>query len=443
MSDRWNTQVGDCLEVMKGMADNTVDSVVCDPPAGIGFMGKDWDHDKGGRTAWVAWMTDVAREALRVLKPGGHAVVWALPRTSHWTAWAWEDAGFEVRDCVLHLFGSGFPKSLAVDKAIDKAEGVEREVVAPPPYKRGKPTQRYNEHRKVSYDCDPQPITAPATDAAKQWQGWGTALKPAAEYWWLLRKPLSEPTVAANVLRWGTGALNIDGCRVAHASEADRASATPQGKVTSKESESIGAKPDAGRGLARQEFNRPDTSKGRWPAHVVHDGSPEVVAGFPLGKSGVMTGKKGGFGNSEHVYGENSEKPEAVCYADSGSAARFFYQAKTSTSERHRGLPDGEKNQHPTVKPVELMRWLVRLVTPPGGLVLDPFMGSGSTGCAAMVEGLRFQGVDQDESYVAVARLRVAHAEAHPEEWTPREKNSSSKTDAKTSESQLEFEEES
>jgi site-specific DNA-methyltransferase (adenine-specific) len=197
--------LGDCLEVLRGLEPGSIDAVVTDPPAGIGFMGQDWDHDKGGRAAWIAWMTDVARECLRVLKPGGHALVWALPRTSHWTATAWEDAGFEVRDRVAHVFGSGFPKSLDVSKAIDAAAGAEREVVGVSDHihSRGAntaypkcpgETAAAAEQTAERGNC----ITAPATPAARQWAGWGTALKPAVEDWWLLREPLAG-TVAAKL----------------------------------------------------------------------------------------------------------------------------------------------------------------------------------------------------------------------------------------------------
>jgi hypothetical protein len=213
---------GDCLDVLKTLADCSVDAIVTDPPAGIAFMGKEWDRDKGSKADWIQWMQSVADQCLRVIKPGGHALVWAIPRTSHWTGTAWEDAGWQPRDKIYHVFGSGFPKSLDVSKAIDKAAGAEREVVkwVSTPYKidsgaaeaeycqlKGTKTLDENGYRTT-------PITAPATEAAKRWEGWGTALKPAAEEWWLFRKPLIG-TVAANVLEHGTGGLNIDGCRIA------------------------------------------------------------------------------------------------------------------------------------------------------------------------------------------------------------------------------------
>jgi len=203
----------DCLIAMKKMDSNSVDSIVTDPPAGIGFMGKDWDKNKGGRDQWIAWLSEIMTEALRVLKPGGHALVWSLPRTSHWTGFALENAGFEVRDCVYHLFGTGFPKSLSIDKHIDKALGVEREIVDTIPDRwTGKGnTYQYSQQHANSENIY---ITASSSQEAKQWEGWGTALKPAVEQWWLVRKPLSEKTIVNNVLKWGTGGLNIDECRV-------------------------------------------------------------------------------------------------------------------------------------------------------------------------------------------------------------------------------------
>jgi len=202
---------GDCLEVLSTLPEDSIDAIVTDPPAGIAFMGKEWDKDKGGRDAWIAWMSQVASECLRVIKPGGHALVWALPRTSHWTGMAWEEAGWGPRDKISHVFGSGFPKSLDISKALDKMAGAERDIigVAKRSNAKGHVTNYSKWDRPEEYD-----ITAPATPAAKQWAGWGSAIKPSHEDWWLFRKPLEEATIAANVLRWGTGGLNIDGCRI-------------------------------------------------------------------------------------------------------------------------------------------------------------------------------------------------------------------------------------
>jgi hypothetical protein len=217
MTVRYQVLHGDCLEVLKTMPSNSVDSICCDPPAGIAFMGKSWDTDKGGRDAWIAWLQSVAAECYRVMKHGGHALVWALPRTSHWTGMAWENAGWEPRDKIVHIFGSGFPKSLNVSKAIDKAAGAERPVVGKSPWSQPAKSGHHagltdNNVVKTEGRYTPD-VTASATPEAEQWEGWGTALKPAAEDWWLFRKPL-DGTVAGNVLKYGTGAINIDGCRV-------------------------------------------------------------------------------------------------------------------------------------------------------------------------------------------------------------------------------------
>jgi hypothetical protein len=213
---------GDCVEVMRGMEAESIDALVTDPPAGIKFMGKSWDSDRGSRNAWIAWLTEVMEEAYRVMKPGAHGLVWALPRTSHWTGMALEDAGFEVRDRLHHIFGSGFPKSANIGKHLDKMAGAEREVVGVnEDYLRRKPNGMKTAgataygYSQTQQETDAS-ITAPATEAAKRWDGWGTALKPAVEDWWLIRKPLSESSVARNVLEWGTGGINVDGSRVGH-----------------------------------------------------------------------------------------------------------------------------------------------------------------------------------------------------------------------------------
>jgi hypothetical protein len=230
--------VGDNAIWLKKIPDNSIDSIVTDPPAGISFMGRGWDTDKGGRDHWIAWMQEVATECKRVLKPGGHAFVWAIPRTSHWTATAWENAGFEIRDVVAHIFGSGFPKSLNIGKAVDKLQGNEREVIG----------ENQNVKGRNLREIDTLNVGAGAgnnteiTKGTSEWEGWGTALKPAREDWLLMRKPLSEKTVAENCLKWGTGGINIDESRVDYQSEADKASATPQGKCTSNTS--AGSAPD-------------------------------------------------------------------------------------------------------------------------------------------------------------------------------------------------------
>jgi len=325
---------GDCLDVLATMEENSVDSVVTDPPAGVSIMGKKWDSDKGGRDKWISWMTDVAKECLRVAKPGAHAFVWALPRTSHWTATAWENAGWECKDKVYYLHSTGFPKNHNIGKKIDEKAGAVREVLGS--YERSgvSGSMLGRKTRIIKY------ITEPATEEAKQWDGWGTAVKPAAEEWLLLRKPLAEKTIAENVLAWGTGALNIDGCRV------------PRNEK------------EVGESIKSAE------SKGRWPSTVILDGSNEVLSGLPVTRD--------------------------------GSAARYFYHAKPNKKDK------GEGNNHPTTKSVELMQFLTRLITPSRGIVLDCFMGSGSTGISAMIEGFRFIGIEQDSDYVAISEKRIS-----------------------------------
>lgn len=498
----------DCLEALRKMKADTFDSLVTDPPAGISFMGKEWDDDKGGRDQWIAWLTEVMRECYRVMKPGAHGLVWALPRTSHWTATALENAGFEVRDRVQHIFGTGFPKSLDVSKAIDKAAGVEGPIVGKNPAFR----ERQLEH-DANWETAMRPAhkRGPGSEDAKQWEGWGTALKPACEDWflihkpkefpkwlenvpsvgnslsptpaalsavtgrlvqvsatmqraalaientlqsgkaengsevtdtllsalseaatdlstvwswnntsggdldvaktcitlmelkrtidskissylaslstpnditlspnaedyWLIRKPLSEKTVAANVLKYGTGALNIDASRV----------------VTS-----------AADAKAMERCNTPGS--GRNKVHMATEGS----VGRPS-VSGVMDTTQGRF-PSHLVLGcacstDVHDEACAVRVLDEQAkqeASRFFYCAKASKADK------GADNKHPTVKSTKLMEYLIRLITPLGGMVLDPFMGSGSTGVAALRLGFRFVGIEHEKCSVRTAKRRI------------------------------------
>ena len=335
---------GDCLDVMATLDAGSVDAIVTDPPYGLSFMGREWDHGIPGVPFWTA--------ALRVAKPGAHLVAFGGTRTYHRLACAIEDAGWEVRDCLMWLYGSGMPKSLDVSKAIDKAAGAEREVLGE--HARGRIA--YGGYAKGALAQGARPslcmgdgnVTAPATDAARAWSGWGTALKPAWEPILLARKPLAG-TVAANVQRHGTGALNIDGCRV-------EAKGRPARESRSEASVSVFSDGLNGSRAVGT------TDLGRWPANVVLD---EAAA------------------------------------AQLGDPSRFFYCPKASRAER------GEGNAHPTVKPVALMRWLVRLVTPPGGLVLDPFTGSGTTGVACALESMRFVGIEQVEAYADMAMQRL------------------------------------
>jgi len=377
MSD-WSVLHGDCLEALKNMADDSVDAVVTDPPYGLSFMGKRWDYDVPSVEIWA--------ECLRVLKPGGHLLAFAGTRTQHRMAVRIEDAGFEIRDMIAWVYGSGFPKSLDVSKAIDRAAGVEREVVG---YSQGRSGSIHGGGQSVGM---PDPITAPATPEAQQWSGWGTALKPALEPITVARKPLVG-TVAANVLEHGTGGLNVDGCRVGVEARPVMVRTETVVAASSMSGQSTGAT-----------SNGETTTTGRWPANLIHDGSDEVVELFP---QAVGNSNKQLFARDapKGVYelGLKERGTGGMGRGDSGSAARFFYCAKASKADR-------EGSTHPTVKPTDLMRYLCRLVTPPGGLVLDPFAGSGSTGKGAILEGFRFVGIEREAEYVEIARRRIAHA---------------------------------
>jgi site-specific DNA-methyltransferase (adenine-specific) len=348
---------GDNVETLRTLPDACVDSCVTDPPYGIEFMGKAWDRGVPGVELW--------REVLRVLKPGGHLLAFAGTRTQHRMATAIEDAGFEIRDMIAWVYGSGFPKSLDVSKAIDKAAGAEREVVGRTvtPFRVDNAATRGTSLQgSVNGDFSKQTedgyryteVTAPATEAAKQWAGWGTALKPSLEPITVARKPLCG-TVAENVLQHGTGGLNVDGCRV----PGPPSGLKPYTRVVEQRQSQA---------ANHRDVTFTDHSLGRWPANLIHDGSDEVVGLFP-------------------------EDGEA-------SAARFFYCAKADKADR------GPGNNHPTVKPVDLMRYLVRLVCPIGGVVLDPFSGSGTTLAAAQAEGCLAIGVEREAAYCEIIKGR-------------------------------------
>ena len=370
---------GDCIEVMRGMPENSVDSIVTDPPYGLGFMGKKWDSLPPGEE----W----ARECLRVLKPGGHILAFGGSRTWHRLAVAIEDAGFEIRDGVMWLYGSGFPKSHDISKAIDKMAGAEREVIGPRVRVDGKAPGKaagiWSETGEL-----PTTVTAPATPEAQRWDGWGTALKPAFEPIVLARKPF-KGTVAANVLEHGTGAINIDECRIA----GEGALVRP---AVQRDDNAV-----FGKGLGAGVQSEPS---GRWPANVLLD---EHMAGVLDEQSGTL---KSGGGNKgprkTSWFTSNSETVDDIRTPDSGGASRFFYCAKAGKSER----PVVDGVAHATVKPLKLMRYLVRMVTPPGGTILDPFAGSGTTIEAALIEGYDVIGIERETEYLPLIQHRINRA---------------------------------
>lgn len=379
---KYNLINGDCISEMKKMKDNSIDSIVTDPPYELGFMGKKWD------STGIAFDINVWKEAYRVLKPGGHMLAFSGTRTYHRMVCAIEDAGFEIRDQLAWIYGSGFPKSKNMGVMVDKKNGVKARGRAIPAasthfpngkYAEGKTKLTGNEWAGVEYK--------PETDEAKKWNGWGTGLKPAQEPIVLARKPLSESTVAKNVVKHGTGAINIDDTRVA---------------TTDK----FGGGAKGSSGFAQGYTNEgwvEGNEKGRWPANVIHDGSDEVLGLFPDSKGGAFPNKRGKSVNTTFASGQETVGG-ARQMNDDGSAARFFYCAKANKQDREKD------NNHPTVKPTQLMRYLVRLITPPNGVVLDPFNGSGSTGKAAMLENKNYIGIDLSADYIKISEARIKKA---------------------------------
>ena len=400
-NERYRLMLGDCLDVMKSMPDNSVDSIVTDPPYGLSFMGKKWDYDVPSVEAWA--------ECLRILKPGGHLLSFAGTRTQHRMAVNIEDAGFEIRDMVSFLYDTNETAQALIEslspeqlKLLDASFG--RDGMLGWGYGSGFPKS----HNLVG-----------------DMQGWGTALKPAMEPITVARKPF-KGTISANVMKHGTGAINIDKCRVGsevvstHSRGTNGAFPKRPGETTAEES---GRKKDQREGLDHSE------RIGRWPANLIHDGSQEVLALFPAnaGAAAPVKGTEDSAASTGNVTGKRA-RVKGAFHADSGSAARFFYCAKATRKERNEGLQDPgpqfkhgatlrkventttKGNTHPTVKPIDLMAYLLRLVTPPGGIPFDPFMGSGSTGVAAMREGFQFIGIEREEQYLEIARARISAA---------------------------------
>jgi len=374
-----NLMQGDCLEVMRDMDACSIDTIITDPPYALKFMGKGWDK--------VLPPVDVWKECLRVAKPGAMLMAFGGTRTYHRLTCAIEDAGWEIRDCVMWVYGSGFPKSTNISKQLDKKAGAEREVVG---YTKNARPNRVGKRTKLS---GPQTIdgeiTLPITDEAKTWDGYGTALKPSYEPIVLAMKPL-DGTFAQNAIKWGVGGLWIDGGRVGTDIEND-----PNFRKNPTKSKGL----NSCFGIGDVSYGRGCKAEGRWPANLIHDGSDEVVGLFPETKSGGGNKANKQPTNNTQVVPtiDNTDwKP------DSGSAARFFYCAKASRSER------GEGNTHSTVKPLALMEYLCKLTRmPDGGTVLDPFMGSGTTGIACKKLGRNFIGIDLNPEYVEIAHNRL------------------------------------
>jgi len=403
---------------MKTIPDNYVDSVVTDPPYGISFMGHKWDYDVPSVDIW--------KECLRILKPGGHLLSFGGTRTYHRVVVNIEDAGFEIRDMVAWVYGQGFPKSLNVGKTMDKYlktgnaswNGTGDSSNGNLGYTKLQFEQGY---RPDDYSDRHQSKKEITEEEAKQWDGWGTALKPVIEPICLARKPL-EGNVVKNVLKYGTGAININGCRV------PTNEAIPINKL--EQWSGFGQK-------ERPAYVPTVNNDGRWPANLIHDGSEEVTGLFPTSKGFSGGGVNGAGFRTIYVNGENQNKQiPANYFNDNGSASRFFYYVKANKRDRNEGCEDlplserrthGEqnpdlsgssynttgqhpakgRNNHPTVKPTALMQYLCKLVTQPNGIILDPFMGSGSTGKGALLEGFRFIGIEMDEGYFNIAQKRL------------------------------------
>ena len=388
---------GDCIETMNAMPPESVDAIVTDPPYGLGFMGRKWD-DLPPSLEW-------AEACYRVLKPGGHIAAFGGTRTWHRLAVAIEDAGFEMRDSLAWLYGSGFPKSMNVSKAIDKAAGAEGTYGAPKSAAHaahiGKSDYSTDEKnagwdRPWMHDADAIDRSARiyegGSEDARRWDGWGTALKPAFEPIVLARKPLAEKTVARNVLAHGTGAINVDACRI-----------DAKGRPL-RESRSEPSVSTFGDGLNGSKAVG-STDQGRWPANVLLDQHAAAWVDEQSGdrpSSGVYEGD-GSRDPGDHATGFGGGNRPAAMYADKGGASRFFYTAKAPKRER----PNVDGVQHPTVKPLAIMRWLIRLVTPPGGVVLDPFAGSGATLEAALIEGFNPIGIELEAEYLPLIQHRI------------------------------------
>lgn len=417
---------GNNLDVLKTYPDNHFDSVVTDPPYGISFMNKHWDYDVPTVELW--------KEVIRVLKPGGHMLCACGTRTQHRMVVNIEDAGFEIRDVISWIYGSGFPKSMDISKAIDKQAGAEREKIKNPLASKqtAQMAGKGLAGAKAALDfIEPNP----ATKEANHWQGYGTGLKPATEFWTLARKPISENTIADNVLKWGTGGINIDTTRIATNDNLNGGgSVTNASDGWDRPFRNDESKKDHYKEIDAQKLKKAE-SLGRFPANLILD---EFTAALLDEQSGELTsGAKNGNYNSwgdNGIYGSGKEYQQNSA-ASSGGASRFFYVAKPSVEERNRGLNKFQKrkvndgrqtvidnafqrgetergNTHPTVKPIQLMRYLVKMITPPKGICLDPYMGSGTTIIACKLELFNGVGIDREQEYCDIVHGRI-------KKWNP------------------------
>lgn len=385
---QWTQQIhhGDALDILDDIPANSVHAVVTDPPYGLAFMGRDWDDFEPRE--YQEWCEDWATKAKRVLKPGGHLLAFSGTRTHHRLFSGVEDAGLEIRDTVTWHYGTGFPKALDVSKAIDKQAGEEREVVGTKADQPGYVSEgeagssnTYQGGVDGSLNNSPEKaaITAPATDAAEKWRGWKTGLKPATEFGVVARAPLAEDTVAENVLEHGTGAYNIDRCRIEYDNETDL-------EATRSKNPGRGDRADPPNAMREGMPQQVVDDTGRYPANVVFDGSAAVALDR---HSGTASGTD-----------------------DPDGPSRYFYTSKASPSERTEG--GAIENSHPTVKPLDLMEWLVKLVSREGQVVLDPFAGTGTTLMAAMGLGREWIGVEKDAKWADVARVRCGLSPVDP-----------------------------
>jgi site-specific DNA-methyltransferase (adenine-specific) len=413
---------GDCFEVLKTIPDNYFESLITDPPAGISFMGRDWDNHKGGMLNWINWFSEVMNECLRTMKPGACGLVWSIPRTSHWTGMALELAGFRLIDIIHHCQGSGFPKGQDIGKSIDALYGAEREVVG----------RKQGERYKYAFNSDFNPdnpglgsgdagiLTAPATPEAKQWDGWKTpALKPAVEGWWLVQKPISESSIARNILKHGVGGLNIEACRIGTServpSGISKSSRTVyNGGYTGESGDEDGYNPDIGRYPANLVLSCGADCKG--DNHSTD--CPVSVIGEQSGICTTGSGHKA-TGDTSYFVGLKKREDIPYCHGSTGTAARYFkqlpfdpetvssvyYSAKASTNDRSCG--GTVENVHPTVKSRHLMKYLIQLITPEGGIVLDPFAGSGTTALACKELGRNYICIEKEREYVDIIHQRL------------------------------------